>query len=203
MLMSKLYYIYAPMNSAKSTTLLTKAHSFEERMIPFLCLKSTIDDRDGQDLIKSRIGLERECISIEPTDNIYDIIKNYNNDAFLHGIDKLKWILVDECQFLKAEQVDQLSDIVDEFDINVMCFGLRTDFRTRLFEGSMRLMELADNIDEIKTSCGCGRKSIINARIDANGRITKDGQQIVIGGNELYVPLCRKCYKEAISKQDV
>ena len=196
--MAKLYYIQSPMNASKSTNLLTKAHSFEERNIPFLCLKSTIDNRDGEDIIKSRIGIQRECVSVDPQNNIYNIVQNYIYEAELKSLKKPLWILVDECQFLTKEQVDQLSDIVDFLDINVMCYGLRTDFSTKLFEGSKRLMELADNIEELKISCFCGRKAIINARVDRNGKVVSDGEQIVIGGNDMYVPLCRKCYKEAI-----
>ena len=110
-----------------------------------------------------------------------------------------KWILVDESQFLTSRQVEQLAQIVDELDINVMCYGLRTDFTTNLFEGSKRLMELADDIDEIKISCSCGRKAIINARLDRYGNVITNGEQILIGGNEQYIPLCRKCYKVAIN----
>ena len=189
------------MNASKSTLLLTKAHSFEERGIPFLCLKSTIDDRDGEDVIKSRIGISRECVSVDPEDNIYEIIKSYIVEGSLQGLKKPLWILVDECQFLTSKQVDQLSDIVDYMDINVMCYGLRTDFRTKLFEGSKRLMELSDNIEELKISCSCGRKAIVNARIDRNGNVVSDGEQILVGGNDSYVSLCRKCYKEAIRKK--
>ena len=196
--MSKLYFIQSPMNGSKSALLLMKAHSFEERGIPFICMKPSIDNRDGVDFICSRIGIKRECITIDPDDNIFNIV----NDI-IALIDKtnaklLQWILVDECQFFTAKQIEQLTKIVDDLGINVMCYGLRTDFNTHLFEGSKRLLELADDIDEIKISCSCGRKAIINARVNDDGYVITDGEQILIGGNDRYIPLCRKCYSDAI-----
>ena len=198
---SKLYFYYSTMNAAKSAMLLIKAHSFEEKNIPFLCIKPSIDDRDGEDVIKSRIGISRECISIDTTHNLYKFIDSYIVNVQMQGYDRPKWILVDECQFLSSEQVEQLADVVDNLDINVICYGLRTDFMTKSFDGSRRLMEIADDIEEIKSSCSCGRKAIVNARIDSNGNIVTDGEQIMIGGNDKYVSLCRKCYKKAIEKQ--
>ena len=196
--MSKLYFIQSPMNGSKSALLLMKAHSFEERGIPFVCMKPSIDNREGVDFIYSRIGIKRECITIDPDDNIFNIV----NDI-IALIDKanaklLQWILVDECQFFTAKQIEQLTKIVDDLGINVMCYGLRTDFNTHLFEGSKRLLELADDIDEIKISCSCGRKAIINARVNDDGYVITDGEQILIGGNDRYIPLCRKCYSDAI-----
>ena len=175
-----------------------KAHSFEERGIPFICMKPSIDNREGVDFIYSRIGIKRECITIDPDDNIFNIV----NDI-IALIDKAnakipQWILVDECQFFTTKQIEQLSKIVDDLGINVMCYGLRTDFNTHLFEGSKRLLELADDIDEIKISCSCGRKAIINARVNDDGFVITDGEQILIGGNDRYIPLCRKCYHDAI-----
>ncbi len=199
--MSKLYFIHAAMNSSKSAMLLIKAHSFEERNIPFLCLKPVIDDRDGQDVIKSRIGISRDCVSVDSSHDLYKFVESYISNVQLQGFEKPKWILVDECQFLSSDQVDQLADVVDNFDINVMCYGLRTDFMTKMFEGSKRLMEIADDISEIKSSCGCGRKAIVNARIDGDGNIIDTGEQIMIGGNEKYISLCRKCYRNALAKQ--
>ena len=189
------------MSSSKSALLLMKAYSFDERGVPFLCLKPSIDDRDGEDIIKSRIGISRECISVDATHDLYRFIESYVVNVQMQGYDKPKWILVDECQFLTREQVDQLADVVDKMDINVMCYGLRTDFMTDLFEGSKRLMEIADDIEEIKASCACGRKAIVNARIDVNGNVVFEGEQIEIGGNERYVSLCRKCYNKAIEEQ--
>lgn len=198
--MCKLYFKYSPMNSGKSGMLLMQAHQFEERGIPFLCFKSIIDTRDGEDVIVSRVGIKRECISIDVKDNLYDIIYNYTANALLEGMEKPLWILVDECQFLSREQVGQLAMIVDNLNINVMCYGLRTDFRTNLFEGSKRLMELADSIEEVKTLCHCGNKAIVNARFN-NGELVTEGDQIVIGGNDMYTSICRKCYFDLLEKK--
>lgn len=197
--MCKLYFKYATMNSGKSGILLMQAHQFEESGIPFLCMKSAIDTRDGEDVIYSRIGIQRECITIGVGDNLYELMETLIGDFSLRGIDIPKWILVDEAQFLSQAQVEQLGFIVDKLNINVMCYGLRTDFLSHMFDGSKRLMELADEIDEIKTSCSCGGKAIINARFH-NGEITTEGEQIMIGGNESYVPLCRKCYFDALTR---
>ena len=188
---SKLFFRYATMNSAKSAELLMKAYNFEERGLKILCIKPSIDDREGKNVIKSRVGIERECKMVKPTDNIYDGVKK-----LLDNGGKIDWILADESQFFKKEQIDQLGDIVDELEINVICCGVRADFRTELFEGSKRLFEIADSIEEMKSSCSCGRKSIINARIDENGNVVTNGEQIEIGGNDRYVSLCRKCYKK-------
>lgn len=197
----KLYYTYGAMGSSKTAQLLMNAYSMQERGIPFLCIKPSIDDRDGVGIIKSRVGIERECISIDTDVNIYDFISSYVVNASLEGVPKPLWILVDECQFLTSSQVEQLSDVVDYLDINVICYGLRADFCTHSFEGSKRLFELADNISEIKVSCKCGRKAVVNARIDSYGDIVTDGEQVMIGGDAQYVSLCRKCYKEAVREK--
>lgn len=200
--MSKLYFYYGTMGSSKSAQLLMKAYSFEERGIGFICIKPSIDNRDGVDVIKSRIGLQRECIPFGINDNIFDFIKECIYNCEIQMLQYPKWVLVDESQFLTSEQVNQLAKVVDELDINVICYGLRGDFMTNTFEGSKRLFELADEINEMKISCSCGRKAVINARIDKNGEIIIDGEQIVIGGNESYIPLCRKCYYTALSKKN-
>lgn len=196
--MSKLYFIQSPMNGSKSALLLMKAHSFEERGIPFICMKPSIDNREGVDFIYSRIGIKRECITIDPDDNIFNIVNDIIALIDKTNVKLPQWILVDECQFFTAKQIEQLTKIVDDLGINVMCYGLRTDFNTHLFEGSKRLLELADDIDEIKISCSCGRKAIINARVNDDGYVITDGEQILIGGNDRYIPLCRKCYSDAI-----
>ncbi len=196
--MSKLYYIFSTMNAGKSAQLLMKAHSFLENNIPILCIKPSIDDRDGEGVIKSRIGLEMECLTIDSEDDIYKIIEQYCVNMNAVGMPFPKWILCDESQFLTSKQVDQLAAIVDNQDINVMCYGLRNDFTGHLFPGSKRLFELADNIEEMKLSCACGRKAIINARFDEDGEIITNGEQIQIGGNDMYKPMCRKCYSEKI-----
>lgn len=198
--MAKLYYIHAPMGCGKSAHLLMKAHAFLENDITVLCIKPSVDTRDGKDVIKSRIGIQMDCLSIDNSDNIYNIIENYIDELQLRGISNLQWILCDESQFLTSEHIEQLSNIVDELNINVICYGLRNDFTGHLFEGSKRLMELADNIEELKFNCSCGRKAIINARMDDFGNILQEGEQIQIGGNEMYKPLCRKCYFKKINE---
>lgn len=194
----KLYYKYGPMNSAKSLLLLTTAHNMDENGIQLMVLKPSIDTRDGEGVIKSRVGLERECVMIDSDINLYSFIKAYKN-VLSSQFMSLKWVLIDECQFLTEEQVNQLSDVVDFLDVNVMCFGLRTDFQTKLFPGSKRLFEIADDIEEIKATCECGdSKTSVNARFDDKGNIITEGSQVMIGGNESYKPLCRKCWKDRI-----
>lgn len=187
----KLYFRYGTMGSAKTAMLLTQAYNFEERGMSYLCLKPAIDTREDRNVIRSRIGIERECRWIYPDTNLYDMAKDY----FRQTGAVADWFLIDEAQFLKAEQVDQLSRIVDDFGTNVVCYGLRTDFQTHLFEGSRRLFEIADTIDEIKSTCNCGNKTIVNARIDANGDFVDEGDQVEIGGNDRYVAVCRKCWR--------
>ena len=187
----KIYFFYGTMNSGKSMQLLAKAYNFQERDIPFLIIKSRIDTRNGKDKIYSRSLGERDCLGVNPNDNILTVVENEmlkSNTAF-------KWVLVDEAQFLSEKQVDELSDIVDKHNINVICYGLRTDFRTHLFSGSKRLFEIADTIEEMKSTCSCGNKTIYNARIDECGEVITKGEQIEVGDNDRYVSMCRKCYK--------
>lgn len=193
--MCKLYFYYGVMNSSKTANLLLQAHSLEENEIPFLCLKSSRDTRDG-DIIRSRIGIERKAVLIEDNTDVYKAIEIYN--TLLNTSDKkLQWILVDEAQFLTTGQIDALAKAVDYLDVNVCCYGLRTDFKSKLFEGSKRLMELADEIKEIKSTCKCGRKASINARIDKDNNIIFSGEQVAIEGKEAnYKPICRKCFFE-------
>ena len=198
--MAKLYFYYGCVNSAKSLRLLSTAYNFEEKGIPFMVMKSSIDTRDGDGVIKSRAGLERECISVSPDLNIYSTIKETLEILNVQGVSKPKWILVDECQFLSEEQVNQLSDVVDFFEINVMCFGLRTDFKSRLFPATKRLFELGDEFEEVKSSCECGKKTSINARVDKDGNVQSEGSQILVGGDDIYHPICRRCWKEKIKR---
>lgn len=179
------------MGSAKTALLLTTAYNFEERGMSYLCFKPSIDTRDKKNVIRSRIGIERECLWIYRDTDMFALVRDMINNRH----NKPEWILVDEAQFLAAEQVDQLAQLVDEFGVNVICYGLRTDFRTCLFEGSRRLFEIADSIDEIKSTCSCGRKTIVNARMDSRGEIITEGEQVEIGGNERYVSVCRKCWR--------
>lgn len=179
------------MGSAKTALLLTTAYNFEERKIRYLCMKPAVDTREKENVIRSRIGIERACTWITPNMNLYDFAR----DLFRGNGEVVDWFLVDEAQFLSEQQVDQLSMIVDDFGSNVICYGLRTDFKTHLFEGSRRLFEIADTIDEIKSTCTCGHKTIVNARIDSNGDIITEGEQVEIGGNERYIAVCRKCWR--------
>lgn len=187
----KLYFRYGTMGSAKTALLLTTAYNFEERGMAYRCFKPVIDTREAKNVIRSRIGIERECSWIYPETNLYEVIRDMEKTSgYLPD-----WILVDEAQFLSPEQVDQLALVVDEFGINVICYGLRTDFRTRLFEGSKRLLEVADSIDEIKSTCSCGRKTIVNARVNSKGEIITEGEVVEIGGNERYIAVCRRCWR--------
>ena len=197
--MAKLRYVYGPMNSAKSMILLATAHNLEENDIQIMVLKPSLDTRDGEGVIHSRTGIdERKCVAINEEMDLYKIIKAYRN-VLATQFESLKWVLVDECQFLTEKQVDQLSDVVDSLDINVMCYGLRTDFRSRAFPASRRLFEIADDIEEVKCACRCKeKKAIINARFDEEDNIVTEGSQVMIGGNDMYKPLCRKCWKNKI-----
>lgn len=196
--MGKLYFYHGTMGSGKSLQLLATAYNFEERKIPFIIIKSTIDTRDGENVIHSRALGDKECVGIDPTIDIFSFVTSMLNISKAYGTEYLKWIIVDEAQFLTAKQVDELATIVDRYGISVMCYGLRTDFRTHLFEGSKRLFEVADTIEEIKSTCNCGEKTIFNARIDKDGNIITDGAQIQVGGDESYLSMCRKCYYEKI-----
>lgn len=187
----KLYFRYGTMGSAKTALLLTTAYNFEERGMSYLCFKPSIDTREKKNVIRSRIGIERECSWIYRDTDMYEMISSMVSERRPHP----EWILVDEAQFLTADQVDQLARVVDTFGINVICYGLRTDFRTCLFEGSRRLFEIADTIDEIKSTCNCGRKTIVNARIDGRGNIITEGEQVEIGGNDRYMSVCRNCWR--------
>lgn len=190
----KLLFKYGTMNSGKSLHLLATAHNFDEHSIPFLIFKSSIDNRDGSNIIHSRALGDRTCVTIDVNDNLYRIVTNYFDSLYYTGYEYPKWILVDEAQFLTGKQVEELSAIADNFGLNIICYGLRTDFKTNLFEGSKRLFELADSFEEIKTSCSCNHKTIVNARMNKNKEIITDGEQIDVGGNEKYISVCRKCY---------
>lgn len=187
----KLYFRYGTMGSAKTALLLTTAYNFEERKMSYVCLKPVVDTRESTNVIRSRIGIERECCWIHPDTDIYQMAR----EMFEETLTLVDWFLVDEAQFLTANQVDQLAAIVDDFGSNVICYGLRTDFKSHLFEGSRRLFEIADTIDEIKSTCTCGRKTIINARIDSKGDFVEEGEQVEIGGDDRYIAVCRKCWR--------
>ena len=186
--MAKLYFKYGAMGSSKTANALITKFNYEERGMKVMLLKPSIDNRDGAEIIRSRIGLAEKAIVVYADTDIY---AEYLNIGECHAI------IADECQFFTSEQVDQLRKIVDDFDIPVLCFGLRTDFLTHLFDGSKRLFEVADSISEIKTVCSCGSKAIVNARIDGDGNVVTEGGQILIGGNDSYVAMCHKCWKNS------
>ena len=190
--MAKLYFKYGAMGSSKSAQALITQFNYEEVGMSVWLIKPSVDDRDGADVIRSRIGLERHAQVITPEDDIYAAFERAG------GADV---IIADEAQFFTPEQIDQLRAIVDEKDVPVLCFGLRTDFLTHFFPGARRLMELADSLTEIKTICACGSKATVNARLDETGRIVTEGGQILIGGNDRYVAMCHRCWKKAIREQ--
>lgn len=190
--MAKLYFKYGAMGSSKTANALITKFNYEERGMRVWLIKPALDDRDGATVIRSRIGLEAAAYQVFADTDLYAVFEANNH---YHAI------IADECQFFTARQIDQLRRIVDRFDIPVLCFGLRTDFLTHLFEGSRRLFEVADSITEIKTICSCGKKAIVNARIDKNGQVITEGGQILIGGNDAYVAMCHSCWKNAVEKQ--
>lgn len=175
--------------------LLATAYNFEEKNIHFICLKSVIDTRDGVGVIHSRIGIERKCEVVDEKTNLLELIQSAKEKD-----SELKKVMVDECQFLTSDQIDQLAMVVDILDVDVMCYGLKTDFQTKSFEGSKRLFEIADSLEEIKSHCSCGNKAMMNARFNNDGFLVLNGNQIEVGGNDRYIPLCRKCYQEAVKK---
>ena len=195
--MAKLHYIYGCMGSSKTLRLLALAHNLKEKGVEYIILKPSKDTRDGENVVKSRAGIEMQCLSIDGTTDLYKFIKAYNATISLQMNSELRWVFIDECQFLEPEQVDQLTDIVDNLGVNVMCYGLRTDFTTKMFPASKRLFELADEVEEIKSYCRCGHnRASINARLDADGNVVTTGHQIMVGGDDKYVSLCRKCWKK-------
>lgn len=191
--MAKLYFKYGAMGSSKTANALITKFNYEERGMKVWLIKPSTDDRDGKTRIRSRIGLEADAFAISPADDIRELLDSRED---------VDVIISDECQFFTAAHIDQLREIVDFRNIPVLCFGLRTDFLTHMFPGSARLFEVADSITEIKTICSCGSKAIVNARIDARGRIVTHGEQVLLGGNESYIALCHKCWAEAIRRQN-
>lgn len=192
--MGKLIFRYGTMGSAKSANLLTTAYNFEERGKHVICIKPIIDNRTSTNIISSRIkGLERECYTISKNENISNKILDIILDECYSFTNTI--ILVDEVQFLEPEQIDQLAKLADDFNLFIICYGLRTTSSGKLFPGSARLFEICDKIEEIKSVCDCGRKTIINAKINEDGSINYDSDKIVdIGGNEKYKAMCRKCW---------
>ena len=188
--MAKLYFKYGAMGSSKTAQALITKFNYEERGMRVWLIKPSVDDRDGKNILTSRIGLTSRCDMLCENDDVFALFEKEHRDADV--------IITDECQFFTGEQIDGFRRIVDEYNVPVLCFGLRTDFTTHLFTGSRRLFEVADSISEIKTICDCGAKATVNARIDANGKIITEGAQILIGGNERYVAMCHKCWRKKI-----
>ena len=188
--MAKLYFKYGAMGSSKTAQALITKYNYEENDLNVWLIKPSADTRDGAQILRSRIGLEARVHVITPEMDIYELFRRTKNGC-------CDVIIVDECQFMTAAQIDQLRAVVNDFSIPVLCFGLRTDFQTKLFPGSMRLMELADCIEEIKTMCDCGAKATVNARI-SDGYIVTEGAQVVLGGNDSYIAMCHRCYIQGI-----
>ena len=188
--MAKLYFKYGAMGSSKTAQALITKYNYEENDMKVWLIKPSADTRDGVQILRSRIGLAAAVEVMAPEMNVYEIFRNTR-------MGNCDVVIVDECQFMTEEQIDQLRTIVNECNVPVMCFGLRTDFQTRLFPGSRRLMEVADCIEEIKTMCDCGSKATVNARI-SDGYIVTEGAQVVLGGNDSYIAMCHRCYIRGI-----
>lgn len=194
--MAKLYFKYGAMGSSKTAQALITKYNYEENDLRVWLIKPSADTRDGQQILRSRIGLAATVEVISPEADVYAIFGEKKAG-------RCDVIIVDECQFMTPEQIDQMRAIVNDYNVPVMCFGLRTDFQTKLFPGSRRLMEVADTIQEIKTICDCGAKATVNARIDGNGHIVTQGEQVVLGGNDSYIAMCHKCYVRGIRENRV
>ena len=193
--MAKLYFKYGAMGSSKTASALITKFNYEERGMKVWLIKPATDTRDGDDVIKSRIGLAATCRAIDKSEDVFEVFKN---EAL--GVDA---IICDECQFFTPEQIDGFRRIVDEAGLPVLCFGLRTDFLTHSFPGSARLFEIADSIAEIKTICECGRKATVNARIGNDGRVVTKGRQVFLGGNDRYIAMCHRCWKKRINNERI
>ena len=193
--MAKLYFKYGAMGSSKTAQALITKYNYEENGLQVWLIKPSADTRDGVDVLRSRIGLEAKVEIVTPEADVYKLFCRNQKTSDV--------IIVDECQFLTEKQIDQLRAIVNDYDIPVMCFGLRTDFLTKLFPGSLRLMEVADTIQEIKTICDCGNKATVNARIDENGHIVTQGAQVMLGGNDSYIAMCHRCWLRGIKDGSV
>ena len=187
--MAKLYFSYSTMNAGKSTVLLQASHNYGERGMKTMLFTAELDNRSKVGNISSRIGLSEKASTFNNDDNLFSSVQERLST------DKISCVFVDEAQFLTEKQVWELSDVVEILNIPVMCFGLRTDFQGKLFEGSSSLLAIADELKEIKTICHCGKKANMVVRVDSNGKVLKEGAQIEIGGNEKYISLCRKHWK--------
>jgi thymidine kinase len=188
--MAQMYFYYSAMNAGKSTMLLQSSYNYHERGMRTVLLTPKLDDRYGPGKVGSRIGLEAPAIGFDAGDDLYEGVSSE------HARDRVHCVLVDEAQFLTERQVEQLAEVCDRLDIPVLAYGLRTDFQGGLFPGSARLLAVADNLIEIKTICHCGRKATMVLRVGEDGRALTEGEQIEIGGNERYVSVCRRHFKD-------
>lgn len=193
--LAKLYFYYSTMNAGKSTVLLQSSYNYRERGMRTLILSPEIDQRFGAGRVSSRIGLSSESVPFSTTENLLRRVEREHRHQEIHCV------LVDEAQFLTKNQVKQLSDVCDQLDIPVLAYGLRTDFQGNLFEGSQHLLAWADTLTEIKTICHCGRKATMVLRVDSQGIPVRDGEQIQIGGNERYVTVCRRHFKQGLTER--
>ncbi|WP_427834087.1 thymidine kinase [Actinobacillus pleuropneumoniae] len=192
--MAKLYFYYSSMNAGKSTTLLQSSYNYQERGMNTLVYTAAIDDRYGIGKVSSRIGISQEALLFQSDTNLFNEIE------LAHQTETLHCILIDEAQFLTKAQVYQLTNVVDKLKIPVLCYGLRTDFQAELFEGSQYLLAWADELQELKTICDCGRKAHFVIRMNEKGEAVADGDQIQIGGNDKYLSVCRYHYKQKLNK---
>ncbi|MFK8014520.1 MAG: thymidine kinase [Gammaproteobacteria bacterium] len=190
--MAKLYFYYSAMNAGKSTALLQSSHNYRERGMNTIVFTPVVDTRFGEGVVKSRIGIETKAVSVATDENLLAYVRREALQQQIHCV------LIDEAQFLTRDQVFQLGEVCDRLDIPVLCYGLRTDFQGELFPGSQYLLAWADNLNEIKTVCHCGKKATMVVRMNEDGTPVADGEQVAIGGNELYVSTCRRHYKEAL-----
>ena len=192
--MAKLYFKYGVMGSSKTAQALITKFNYEERGMKVWLIKPEIDNRESEGVLASRAGLSAKAYVLPSNESVLE--------SFLHLSEKVDVIIVDESQFLSEDQVNELAMLVIDYNIPVLCFGLRADFRTKMFPGSKRLMEIADSITEIKTICSCGRKATVNVRLDEHGNIITKGEQIMIGGNDKYTAMCYPCYIQGQKKDN-
>ena len=193
--MARVHFIYSTMNAGKSTALLQTNFGYLEKGMNTLLYTSEKDNRYGDSEIVSRIGLKSKAETFKDSDNLFDCV------SIAHKKNAIDCVLIDEAQFLTKEQVHQLGRVVDELDVTVLAYGIRTDFKGELFEGSRYLLAWADRLSEIRTVCHCGRKATMIVRVDAKGDIVREGEQVEIGGNERYLSLCRLHFNRGITKR--
>jgi len=192
--MAKLYFYYSTMNAGKSTILLQTAYNYRERGMRTLLMTPSLNTREGQGVIASRIGLRCEAITFESQDALDELCRREHSES------AIACALLDEAQFLTQRQVRQLCRVVDELNVPVLTYGIRTDFQGNLFEGSQHLLAWADELREVRTICHCGKKATMVLRVDHTGRPIRSGEQIQIGGNESYVSVCRRHFHEGLAE---